>query len=125
MVEAGVAAVLVALQTQPVNSISLLHVGLLFTQRVAVVEGRLWPLLLLVSFLQLLRHLVFARGLRRLASRWRMPWGATCPLFLVLKPGMKSESSMSSTCYIHSLIFVNYRSFVAARAYLEQLHCDL
>lgn len=112
MVEAGVAAVLVALQTQPVNSISLLHVGLLFTQRVAVVEGRLWPLLLLVSFLQLLRHLVFGRGLRRLASRWRMPWGATCPLFLVLKPGMKSESSVSSAGF-HSLILVNYMSFVA------------
>lgn len=104
MMEAGVAAVLVALQTQPVNSICLLQVGLFFTQRAAVVEGHLGPLLLLVSFLQLFRHLVFGRGLRRLASRWRMPWGATCPLFLVLKPGTKSESSMSSTGYIQ---FIN------------------
>ncbi len=125
MLEPGVVAVLVALHTQPVNSISLLQVGLFFTQRAAVVKGHLGSLLLLVSFLQLLCHLVFGRGLRRLASRWRMAWGATCPLFLVLKPGMKSKSSMSSTGYVHSLIFVNYRSFVDASAYLEQLHCDL
>lgn len=114
MMEPGVVAVLVTLHTQPVNSISLLQVGLFFTQRAAVVEGHLESLLLLVSFLQLLCHLVFGRGLRRLASRWRMTWGATRPLFLVLKPGMKNKSSMSSTGYTHSLIFVNYRSFVDA-----------
>lgn len=64
VVQAGIRALLLGSQTKPLG---LRLQGLLLAYRVAVVEGRLWPLLLFLRLFQLLAQLVLGCRLGGLA----------------------------------------------------------
>lgn len=81
MVQAGIRAFFLRSEAKPLG---LRLQGLLLAHRVAVVKRCLWPLLLLLPFLQLLAQLVLGGWQGRL-SWWRwVSWGAARPLLRIL-----------------------------------------